>query len=95
MAVISPWSRPGYVSHRVNDHTSICALAEAKWNLPAMTYRDANAGNLLDMVDLRFPAFLRPPRLAEPLLDSDPSSLGCSATGPGTIPPPGSVTPPA
>src|SRR5580704_2230425 len=94
MAVISPWSRPGYVSHRVNDHTSICALVEAKWNLPAMTYRDANAGNLLDMVDLRFPAFLHPPRLAEPLQDSDPSSLACSVTGPGTIPPPGSVTPP-
>ena len=94
MAVISPWSRPGYVSHRVNDHTSICALVEAKWNLPAMTYRDANAGNLLDMVDLRFPAFGRPPRLAEPLQESDPSSLACSATGPGTIPPPGSVTPP-
>jgi phospholipase C len=95
MAVISPWSRPGYVSHRVNDHTSICALVEAKWNLPAMTYRDANAGNLLDMVDLRFPAFLHPPRLAEPLQDSDPSSLACSVTGPGTIPPPGSVTPPS
>jgi phospholipase C len=94
MAVISPWSRPFYVSHRVNDHTSICALVEAKWNLPAMTYRDANAGNLLDMVDLRFPAFLRPPRLAQPLLDTDPGALSCSTTGPGTIPPPGSVTPP-
>ena len=63
-AVISPWSRRDYVSHRVYDHTSICALVEAKWNLPAMTYRDANAENMLDMIDLRFPAFLRPPRLA-------------------------------
>jgi phospholipase C len=36
MAVISPWSRPGCVSHLVNDHTSICALVEAKWNLPAI-----------------------------------------------------------
>ncbi len=94
MAVISPWARPGYVSHRINDHTSICALVEAKWNLPAMTCRDANAGNLLDMVDLRFPAFLRPPPLAQPLLDTDPASLACSVTGPGVIPPPGSVSPP-
>ena len=93
-AIISPWARPGYVSHRIYDHTSICALAETKWNLPAMTYRDANAGNLLDMVDLRWPAFLRPPRLARPLLDTDPGSLSCSVSGPGTIPPPGSVTPP-
>jgi phospholipase C len=94
MAIVSPWARPGYVSHRVNDHTSICALVEAKWNLPAMTYRDANAGNLLDLLDLRFPAFLRPPRLAQPLLATDPASLACSVTGPGTIPPPGSVSPP-
>jgi phospholipase C len=94
MAVISPWARPRYVSHRVYDHTSICALVEAKWNLPAMTYRDANAGNLLDMIDLRFPAFRRPPPLARPLLDTDPASLACSVTGPGAIPPPGSVSPP-
>jgi len=93
-AVISPWSRRQYVSHRVYDHTSICALVEAKWNLPAMTYRDANAGNMLDMIDLRWPAFLRPPKLAEPLLDTDPSALACSVSGPGTIPPPGSISPP-
>ena len=59
-----------------------------------MTYRDANAGNLLDMIDLRCPAFLEPPQLAQPLLDTDPGSLSCSITGPGTIPPPGSVSPP-
>jgi phospholipase C len=94
MAVISPWARRHHVSHRVYDHTSICALVEAKWNLPAMTYRDANAGNLLDMVDLRCPAFLEPPQLAQPLLDTDPGSLSCSVSGPGTIPPPGSVSPP-
>jgi phospholipase C len=93
-AVVSAWARPGYVSHRVFDHTSICALAEAKWNLPAMTYRDANAEPMLDLLDLRRPAFLVPPKLAKPLLDTDPSALACSVTGPGTIPPPGSVTPP-
>jgi phospholipase C len=43
-AIVSPWARPDHVSHHVYDHTSICALVEAKWNLPAMTYRDANAG---------------------------------------------------
>ena len=93
-AVISPYSRPNYVSHRVMDHTSICALVEAKWNLPAMTYRDANAWPMLDMLDLRRPAFLHPPQLAQPLLDTDPSALACNVSGPGTIPPPGSVTPP-
>jgi phospholipase C len=92
-AVISPFARPHYVSHRVMDHTSICALAEYKWNLPALTYRDANAHPPLDMLDLRFAAFATPPALAQPLLDTDPSALACNVTGPGTIPPPGSISP--
>jgi phospholipase C len=92
-AVVSPWARPGYISHRVFDHTSICALVEAKWNLPAMTYRDANAQTMLDMLDLSRPAFQRPPRLARPLLDTDPRAMACSTKGPGTIPPPGSISP--
>ncbi len=92
-AIISPWARPGYVSHQVFDHSSICALVEAKWNLPAMTYRDANANNMLDLLDLTAPAFLAPPRLARPLLATHPASaLACNITGPGTIPPPGSVS---
>ena len=91
-AVISPWARPGYVSHNVFDHTSICALVEAKWNLPAMTRRDANANNMLDMLDLTRPAFLHPPKLARPLLATHPAALRCSSSGPGQIPPPGSVS---
>lgn len=80
------------VSHQIFDHSSVCALVEAKWNLPAMTYRDANANAMLDMIDLRRPAFLTPPRLAPPLVDTDPHALACNVSGPGTIPPPGSVT---
>jgi phospholipase C len=93
-AIVSPWARHGYVSHKVFDHTSICALVESKWNLPSMTYRDANANNMLDMLDLSSPAFLHPPKLARPLLDTDPSAAACSSSGPGTIPPHGSVSPP-
>jgi phospholipase C len=93
-AVISPWARPDYVSRVTFDHTSILALVEYKWNLPAMTYRDANANNMLDMLDRRTPTFLHPPKLARPLLETDPSALACRTSGPGTIPPPGSVSPP-
>jgi phospholipase C len=95
-AVISPYARRDYVSHEVMDHTSICALVEAKWNLPALTYRDANAWPMLDLLDLRKPAFLHPPKLAKPLLDTKegPHALVCSRTGPGKIPPKGSVKPP-
>ncbi len=89
--VVSPFARRNYVSHVVHDHTSVLKLVETKWNLPALTYRDSAADNLLDSVDLtKRPAFLTPPRLAAPI---DPSlAAGCLATGPGTIPPPGSVT---
>jgi phospholipase C len=93
-AVVSPWARARHVSHRVADHASILKLVETKWNLPALTYRDANARGLLDMIDLRRPAFAHPPELARPLLDTDPGALACNVTGPGTIPPPGSVSPP-
>ncbi len=93
-AVISPWSRKNYVSHNVFDHSSICKLVETKWNLPAMTFRDANANNMLDMLDLRRPAFIKPPELAKPLYDTNADAVICTITGPGTIPPPGSVTGP-
>jgi phospholipase C len=91
-AVVSPWARPGYVSHTVYDHTSILALVEAKWNLPALTRRDAAAHNMLDMLDLKTPAFAKPPKLAKPLLSVDPAALSCNVNGPGVIPPPGSVS---
>jgi phospholipase C len=93
-AIVSPWARPNYVSHQVFDHTSICKLVEAKWNLPAMTFRDANANVMLDMLDFSKPAFATPPKLAEPLLTTHPfKAARCDKQGPGTIPPPGSVTP--
>ena len=40
-----------------------------------MTYRDANANPMLDMLDLHKPAFLCPPTLAPPLLKTDPTRL--------------------
>jgi phospholipase C len=92
-AIVSPYARPAYVSHQVMDHTSICALVQAKWNLPAMTARDANAVPPLDMLDFDRVAFATPPVLAQPLLNVDPSALACNVSGPGAIPPPGSVTP--
>jgi len=90
--VISPYARPDFVSHRVYDHTSILKTVETKWNLPALTRRDANATDVLAMIDLRSqPAFLKPPRLPAP---ANPAlTYRCLATGPGQIPPPSAVTP--
>jgi phospholipase C len=64
--LVSPYSKKHYVSHVVHDHTSILKLVETKWNLPALTYRDANASNLLDSLDhtAKRPPFLDVPTLA-------------------------------
>ena len=62
--VVSPWARAASVSNVVHDHTSILAFIEQKWNLPAMTYRDANAASLADFLDFRRPALLEPPTLS-------------------------------
>jgi phospholipase C len=61
--VVSPWARKDYVSNVVHDHTSILAFVECKWNLPAMTYRDANAAAMLDFLDFSTPSFAEPPSL--------------------------------
>ncbi len=89
--VISPWSRPNHVTSVVHDHTSILAMVERKWNLPAMTNRDAAAADLSDFVNFSQPAFADPPELSPPL--AGPTQLACEKNGPGQIPPPGSVTP--
>jgi phospholipase C len=88
--VVSPYARRHFVSHTVYDHTSILKTVEEKWNLPALTRRDANANGLFDMVDLGArPAFARPPVF--PVVDPT-AKAGCLTTGPGTIPPPSAVT---
>ena len=62
--VVSPYAKKNFVSHTIYDHTSILKTVEEKWNLPALTRRDANANSLFDMLDLhKKPAFLKPPKL--------------------------------
>jgi len=90
--VVSPYARPNNVSHVLHDHTSALAMLERKCNLPALTYRDANANDLTDFLDLgamaaRRPTFATLPPLAAP--GDTAAALAGSTTGPGTIPPPG------
>jgi len=89
--VIGPYAKRDYVSHVLYDHTSILAMVERKWNLAAMTYRDANANDLSDFLDLDAmasgqPTFPELPELAAP--GENAATLACSKTGAGTIPPP-------
>lgn len=93
--IVSPYSKPSYVSHTLYDHTSVLATLHRKWNLPSLTYRDANANDFLDMLDLAAlakgsPTFPALPHLAAP--GNTTAALACSTNGPGVIPLPGSVT---
>ena len=49
--IVSPYARPDYVTSTVYDHTSILKLVQQKWNLPALTRRDAAATSPLDAID--------------------------------------------
>jgi phospholipase C len=65
--VVSPYSRPDFVLSDVLDHTSVLRLIQEKWNLPALTRRDAAATSPLGALDLDAPpAFLKPPTLPAP-----------------------------
>ena len=67
--LVSPYARRDCVLSDVFDHTSVLKLVEEKWNLPALTRRDAAAVSPIGAVDLGAPpAFLRPPSLPEPSL---------------------------
>lgn len=57
--LISPWTRRGYVDHRIADTTSVLALVEARFGLKPLQDRDAKAYNLLDGFD--FTQKPRPP----------------------------------
>ncbi len=59
--VASPYSKPNGVTNVVHDHTSVLATIEKKWNLPALTYRDANAKTVEDFLDFGSAAYLEPP----------------------------------
>ncbi len=65
--IVSPFARKDYVSHVVHDHTSVLALLEHKYNLPALTHRDGWADDLTDCLDFAGTPFLTPPNLAHAL----------------------------
>ncbi len=84
--VISPFAKRDFVSHVVHEHTSLLKFVEAKWNLPAMTYRDANAPDMLEFFDFSGrPPFAQPPALKDPL-NPFTGALPASSLAPGFHP---------
>jgi phospholipase C len=65
--VVSPWVKPHYVSHLPTDFTAILKLIEERFNVPALTQRDATTGDMNDptngFFDFSSPHLLQPPPL--------------------------------
>ena len=72
LIVVSPYAKRGYVSHVVTDHTSITRFVEARFDLPALTHRDANAVPPFDMFDFDHPDLSVP---ALPAATIDPTQM--------------------
>jgi phospholipase C len=92
LIVVSPWARRNYVSSVVQDHTSITRFVETKWNLGAMTFRDANAANMSDYFNFHHAHFMHPPAFAPPV-DPGPGLQACAAHGQHPpLPPSGTIS---
>jgi phospholipase C len=94
VVVVSPYSRQHDVTNVVHDHTSVLATIEQQWNLPALTFRDANAATLADFLDTSVMSFGEPPTLAKPAnpvpgllkgYDGQPVPPAPASTTPATV----------
>jgi phospholipase C len=67
--VFSPYAKHHYVSHQVFDHTSVLRFVEARFGLPALTKRDANALAPWDVFDFKAAPMLSPPPVPDVPVD--------------------------
>ena len=61
MIVISPYAKKNYVSHTVRDYTSILKLIETRFNIPALTKRDAAQADMSEFFDFTNTPWATPP----------------------------------
>jgi len=61
LLVISPFTKKNYVSHTIADTTAILKLIETRFNLPALTKRDAVQPDMTEFFDFKNPPWLKPP----------------------------------
>jgi len=59
--IVSPFARRHYVGHTAMDHTAVLRFLETRFNVPALTSRDAAQPNLLDFFDFTGVPWATPP----------------------------------
>ncbi len=77
MVVVSPWVKPQTVVHLQTDYTSILKLIEERFNVPALTQRDATTQDMADPTNGFFD-FSSPHLLQVPTLPSQPTNGTCN-----------------
>jgi phospholipase C len=63
LIVISPWTKPHFVSHVNRDYTAILKFIETRFNVPALTARDAAQDNMTEFFDFSTQQIPSPPAL--------------------------------
>ena len=61
LIVISPFAKKNYVSHTVYDYTAILKLIETRFNVPALTKRDAAQADMSEFFDFVNVPWATPP----------------------------------
>jgi phospholipase C len=61
LTVVSPYAQKNYVSHTVADTSAILKLIETRFNLPALTKRDAAQMDMTEFFNFNNPVWLTPP----------------------------------
>jgi phospholipase C len=84
LIIASPYVKAGYVSHIVTDLTSVTRFIQNRFELPAMTIRDANAWPMLDMFDFDNPSHPTPPTDAPSGVANPAGVQYCKNNPPGT-----------
>jgi len=61
LIVVSPYTKKNYVSHNVADLTAILKFIETRFNVPALTARDAAQIDMTEFFDFTNPVWITPP----------------------------------
>ncbi len=72
--IVSPFSKPHYVSHTPMDYTAVLKFVETRFQLPNLTQRDAAQPDMFEFFD-----FVNAPNLNPPAPPTQPTSLTCNA----------------
>lgn len=55
LLIISPYAKPGFISHTTYEFSSYVKTVEERWNLPSLGQRDVSANDYFDALDFSHP----------------------------------------